>query len=88
MSQEEQSDDEAVTASQVPIVKEFKEEAALALGVYPIGVGEVLSAARDGGGVSDSEDEEVERLLLKYAVAAAGWRSSDDEDDGTRLAKH
>lgn len=88
LSQEEQSDDEAVTASQVPIVKEFKEEAALALGVYPIGVGEVLSAARDGGGVSDSEDEEVERLLLKYAVASAGWRSSDDEDDGTRLAKH
>lgn len=86
-SHEEQSDDEAVTASQVPIIKELKEEAALAVGVYPIGVGEVLSAARDAAGVSDSEDEEVERLLLKYAVSSAGWHSSDDEDDGTRLGK-
>jgi hypothetical protein len=84
LSQEDESDNEALTASQVPVVREVKEEAALAVGVYPIGVGEVLSAAAEGGSASGSEDEEVERLLLKYAAASAGWHSSDDENDETR----
>ena len=41
LSQEDESDNEALTASQVPVVREVKEEAAVAVGVYPIGVGDV-----------------------------------------------
>jgi hypothetical protein len=88
LSQEDEIDNEALTASHVPVIRELKEEAALAVGVYPIGIGEVLSAAGEGRRMSDSEDEEVERLLLKYAAASAGWHSSDDENDETQLADH
>lgn len=82
LSEEVENDEAAMVASKVPIVKQIKEEAALAVGVYPVGVGEVLCAAGDGDGLSESEDEEVDKLLMKYAAESIGWHSSDDDDAG------
>lgn len=81
LSQEAESDNEAMVASQVPLVQDIKDEAAVVVGVYPVGVGDVLTDAGKGRDLSDSEDEEVERLLLKYAAESAVWQSTDDEDE-------
>lgn len=85
ISLEAAKNEEAVMASEVPYRQLSKEDAAVATGIYPIGVGEALGVRLTGGGefsLSDEEDAETDALLLKYAASMGDtWRDTDSEDE-------
>jgi hypothetical protein len=83
IADEEETDEQAYVASRVPLIRDAKEEAALAVGIYPIGVGEVVGGGRpsdrqpppDPGTVSSSQGPD------RTSSSLARDDEADEEDE-------